>query len=98
MEFPTNIKCFFENNALHDYEVGQISINYSNGTIILNLISDKCEMIELTIEHFKSISFTKDEPWGKGKYIVSSDAKKKMGEFILEFQLNSGDSCTMTFA
>ena len=39
-----DIKCFFENNALHDYEVGQISINYSNGTIIMSLISDKGEV------------------------------------------------------
>lgn len=92
-----NIECFFENNALHDYEVGQISINYSNGTIIMSLISDKGEVIELAINHFKSISFTRDEPWGKGKYIVSSDAKKENGEFILEFQLNSGDTCTIVF-
>lgn len=93
-----DIQYYFENNALHDYEVGQISIDYSNGTIILNLISDRGEVIEFEINHFKSITFSKDEPWGKGKYIVSSDVKKENGEFILEFQLNSGDNCTMTFA
>lgn len=34
-----------------------------------------------------------DEPWGKGKYIVSSDVIM-LDDFIrIEIQLNSGDTC-----
>lgn len=88
----------FENNALHDYEISQIIIDYPNGTITMNLFTDRGEAIEIVISNFTSVTFSKNEPWGKGKYIVSSNAVKTNDEFILELQLNSGDECTIVFA
>lgn len=92
-----NIECFFENNALHDYEISQINIDYPNGLIIINLYTDRHEAIEIIINKFSSITFSKNEPWGKGTYIASSNVEKINDEFILELQLNSGDTCTIVF-
>jgi hypothetical protein len=90
-----DINCLFENNALHDYEVDKMIVDYSNGSIEINLITDKLQSMEIIVNNFKSITFSKNEPWGKGKYVVSSDAKNVNNKCVLEFQLNSGDTCTM---
>ena len=47
------------------------------------------------IEQFISINFTKNEEWGKGKYVVSSDVSCNDGIWIIELQLNSGDVCNI---
>lgn len=93
-----NIEWYFENNALHDYEISQINIDYPNGSIIIGLYTDRHAAIELTINEFSSIAFSNNKPWGKGKYIVSSNLKKTNEECVFEFQLNSGDICTIVFS
>ena len=88
-----DIEYFFGNSALHDYEIGRMIVDYSEGTILFQFISSEHEKIDYTIEQFISICFTKKEEWGKGKYIVSSEAFCNNGIWIIEIQLNSGDIC-----
>lgn len=93
-----DIEQFYERNALHDYEVGQINIDYVNGNIKIILFTRKREKCEININNFSSISFSKNEPWGIGKYIFSSGIIENDNELKLELQLNSSDICAITFA
>ena len=90
-----DIECFFGNSVLHDCEIGRIEINYSEGTIFFQFIDSKHKKINYMIEQFISINFTKNEEWGKGKYVVSSDVSCYDGIWIIELQLNSGDVCNI---
>lgn len=92
-----DIKCLFENNALHDYEIGQVIVDYTNGVIEMNLLTDKSQAIKITVNNFCSVTVSKNEPWGKGKYVVSSDYKETDSKCVVELQLNSGDVCTITY-
>ena len=93
-----DIKCLFENNALHDYEVGQMIVDYTNGVIEMNLLTDKLQPIKVIVNNFSSVTVTKNEPWGEGKYVVSSNVKEIDNKCVLELQLNLGDVCTITYA
>lgn len=44
-----DIEQFYERNALHDYEVGQINIDYVNGNIKMILFTRKREKCEINI-------------------------------------------------
>lgn len=89
------IEVFFGNSVLHDYEIGKIEINYSEGTVSFQFIDSKQEKKDYVVKKIVSINITKNEKWGKGKYIVSSDVSYNNGMWIIELQLNSGDICTV---
>ena len=88
-----DIERFFGNSVLHDYEIGKMEINYSEGTVFLQFIDLKQAKKEYLIKQFISINFTKNEEWGKGKYVISSNVFFDNGIWIIEIQLNSGDIC-----
>lgn len=90
-----DIELFFGNSVLHDYEIGKIEINYSEGTIFFQFIDPKQKKKDCVVKQFISINFTKNEEWGKGKYVVSSEASCNDGIWIIEIQLNSGDICSV---
>lgn len=87
------IERFFGNSVLHDYEIERIEINYSEGTIFFQFTDSGQKKQNYEIKQFISINFTKNEEWGKGKYVVSSDVSWNDGICIIEIQLNSGDIC-----
>ena len=90
-----DIEIFFGNSALHDYEMGRIEINYSEGTVFFQFINSKQKRREYIIRQFVSVSFTKNEEWGMGKYVVSSEVSCSNGMWSIEIQLNSGDICSV---
>lgn len=90
-----NMERFFGNSVLHDCEIGKTEIDYSEGTVSFQFIDSKQEKREYVIKQFISICFTRNEEWGKGKYVVSSDVSFDNGICVIKIQLNSGDICTV---
>lgn len=88
-----DIERFFGNSVLHDYEISGIEISYSEGTIFFNFIDSKKEKKSYLVKQFISITFTKHEEWGTGKYVVFSSVVNNHGLWTIEIQLNSGDIC-----
>lgn len=88
---------FFSNSNIHDYELSDIFINYQEDVIRMEFIDCKNEFCEIYIPHFISFSLSREEVWGKGKYVVSSDVNIHDGIYILEIQLNSGDKCVVKY-
>ena len=52
----------------------KMEIDYPKGTIVLQLLNSKNIIKKITIRRFIDIEFTNKEKWGKGTYVVSSDA------------------------
>lgn len=85
-----------KNSGLHDFEVMSLVVDYAKATIILNMVSpllnNTSSQISMCISNFISFSISRQEPWGSGKYIYSSDIQNmEVGIYKLEIQLNSGD-------
>ena len=87
------IEQFFGNSALHDFEMGEIEVNYSEGTILFHFITPKQQSADYLVKKFTSLSFKKNEEWGEGKYVVSSSVSCDDGIWTIKIQLNSGDTC-----
>ena len=90
-----DIEHFFGNSILHDYEIGRLDVNYSDGTVFFQFVDSEKIKKTYIVKQFISIYFTKNEEWGKGKYVVSSEVSCKNGIWIIEIQLNSGDICSV---
>lgn len=90
---------FFANSGAHDYELGEMRVDYAASTILLYLKSTVGEPCAVCIENFKSVSVTHTEKWGTGKYIYASELKREgsSGNVILELLLNSGDEVVIEF-
>ena len=91
-----DIEQFFGNSVLHDYEVGRIEINYSEGIVFFQFINAKKEKKDYMVKQFLSVNFTRNEEWGTGKYVVSSEVSCNNEVWTIEIQLNSGDICSVT--
>lgn len=87
------------NSGLHDYEIADICVIYSQGRIVLNMKTPQGADFLLVINCFVSFKITHMENWGKGKYICSSDVKKEHSSSttLLEIKLNSGDEIEIRF-
>ena len=90
-----------KNLYLHDYEISDIKIQYTEAKIQIKLYppnSFEHYTKIVIIKDFVKLEFIREEAWGMGKYVffaeVSYDEKKKMYEIFL--QLNSGDTLTVT--
>ena len=90
---------FFANSGAHDYELGEIQVDYAASTILLHLKNTAGESCTVCIENFKSVSITHTEKWGAGKYIYASELKRDAatGNVTLELLLNSGDEVVIVF-
>lgn len=88
----------FLNSGLHDYEMVSIEVNYSKAQVSL-LLREPQEGDKLyCIEKFSYFEISHKEPWGKGKYICSSDLyRKNNDEWGCEIELNSGDIIKVEF-
>lgn len=80
-----------ENSKIADYEIGNLSIDYVNNTIFLELKSPQNVLDILQIIDFKEITVTRTEPWGVGKYVAGSGIQYSEENMIMEIELNSGD-------
>ena len=69
-----DVEKVFANSALHDYKMEKMEIDYPKGTVVLQLLNLKNIIKKITISRFIDIEFTNKEKWGKGTYVVSSDA------------------------
>lgn len=85
----------FSHNNLHDFLLKNIVVDYISSSIFLNLIDCARTEKEIVISDFESITINNKSPWGLGAYIVSSDATYNNKSITFEFQLNSGDICTI---
>ena len=88
---------FFSDSKIHDYEIGNIFINYLDNIIKIDFYNEKNELINICINDFKKISMVNKEPWGKGKYVVSSDVEIYDEIRVVNIQLNSGDICKIEY-
>lgn len=88
-----NLEKFFKNSCLHDYEICKLEIDYSLGTILFKFLDETRQLKSCLIDKFLYVSFDKKEPWGKGKYVVYSDIYSEDDTWVIEIQLNSGDTC-----
>ena len=88
-----DVEKVFANSALHDYKMEKMEIDYPKGTVVLQLLNLKNIIKKITISRFIDIEFTNKEKWGKGTYVVSSDAFYIDNILNIELQFNSGDFC-----
>ena len=83
-------------SGLHDYKVGDISVDYCCDKINLTLTSPGGEACRLSIPGFRLLQMTRTEPWGPGIYVVYSDlTEMEDRRKRLLLQLNSGDEITV---
>ncbi len=84
------------NHYLHDYEIGNIILNYNDGIFQIQLFNSRGDEEKLIINDFTHISVTRKEEWGKSKYIAASDIKEDVSSIAAYIQLCSGDEINIT--
>ncbi|MDE6997122.1 MAG: hypothetical protein K2P04_04480 [Oscillospiraceae bacterium] len=84
----------------HDFELGNITVDYRNKRVVLQLKSPSLPMPvhELTLFGVQCFQVGIEEPWGKGIYVVGTDIEQEGSTRSMEMQLNSGDLVTAIFA
>lgn len=85
-----------QNSGLHDYELVSLMVDYTAATIALNMVSPMVDhvtsKVNILIPNFIDCSISCQEPWGKGRYIFSSEIQSiDPVTRKLEILLNSGD-------
>lgn len=86
-------------SGLHDYQVGEIAVDYCQGRVVLTLMDSRGKLCRLCIKGIRNFQLTRTEPWGPGIYVSVSDLiKKEDGLCQLQFQLNSGDEIIVDMA
>lgn len=86
-------------SGLHDYQVGEISVDYCQGRAVLTLTASWGEPYQICIKEIRHFQLTRTEPWGPGIYIACSDlTKTEDGMQRLWLQLNSGDEILVEIA
>lgn len=80
-------------SGLHDYEILNINVNYSDASINLQFKDHSGVLRCLKINDFTMFRISHNEEWGKGKYVASSDLElNDINKTLdLEIQFNSGD-------
>lgn len=83
----------------HDFEVGDIAVDYRNKYVVLQLKSPSLPVLvyELKLFGVRHFHVGMEEPWGKGSYVVGTDIEQKGSVRSMEMQLNSGDLVTAIF-
>lgn len=84
-------------SALHDARFIGLYTDYDNARVILTLFDKTNEPVEICVENVLSLSMTRNEPWGKGSYVASSDIVSKDDCDLLTIELNSGDVIAISF-
>lgn len=89
----------FKDSGLHDYEISDLVVNYSDEFVLLMLIGENGEQFFVKIDKFISFRISHIEEWGKGKYIYYSNLVRDYNNNIhsVEVQLNSGDEIQVDF-
>ena len=88
---------YFKNSRIHDYKLYNISVDYSNQTIIMVFKNLSNCIEEIKINNFLYFSITNKKEWGIGDYVVFSDSYKNNDIITIEIQLNSGDMCKIRY-
>lgn len=83
----------------HDFEVGDIAVDYRNKYVVLQLKSPSLPVLvyELKLFGVRRFHVEMEEPWGKGNYVVGTDIEREGLVSSMEMQLNSGDLVTVIF-
>lgn len=90
MNLSSNIE-LFKNSYIHDYELKNVIVSYEKNFIEIYLLSPKGENVLIKIPDFCSFKINREEKWGSGKYISSSEVISNSKKCIIEIELNSGD-------
>lgn len=83
----------------HDFELGDIIVDYRNKQVVLQLKSPSLPMLvhELKLFGVQRFQVGMEEPWGKGIYVVETAIEQEGSTRSMEMQLNSGDLVTAIF-
>ena len=83
----------------HDFELGDITVDYRNKRVVLQLKSPSLPMPvhELKLFGVQRFQVGMEEPWGKGNYVVGTDIEQEGSTRSMKMQLNSGDLVTAIF-
>ena len=83
----------------HDFELGDITVDYRNKQVMLQLKSPSLPVLvyELKLFGVQRFQVGMEEPWGKGNYVVGTDIEREGSVSSMEMQLNSGDLVTAIF-
>ena len=83
----------------HDFELGDITVDYRNKRMVLQLKSPSPPMPvhELKLFGVQRFQAGMEEPWGKGIYVVETDIEQEGSARSMEMQLNSRDLVTAIF-
>ena len=88
-----------KDSGLHDYELLLITVDYNHANVNMKFKDLKENTFEICIEKFWSFKIFHEEPWGKGKYVCSSDINYNnvVNAYSLEIELNSGDKIEVIY-
>lgn len=83
----------------HDFELRDITVDYRNKQVVLQLKSPSPPMLVHVLKLFGVQRFQVgiEEPWGKGIYVVGTAIEQEGSTRSMEMQLNSGDLVTAIF-
>ncbi len=83
----------------HDFELRDITVDYRNKRVVLQLKSPSLPMLvhELKLFGVQRFQAGMEEPWGKGIYVVETAIEQEGSTRSMEMQLNSGDLVTAIF-
>ncbi len=81
-----------KNSLVHDYELKDIIICYERYLIEIHLLSPRGENFIIKVPNFSLFRINREEKWGLGKYICSSEVSENKNNYIIEIELNSGDT------
>jgi hypothetical protein len=90
MNLNSNIE-LLKNSFVHDYELKDIIVSYERYLIEIHLLSPSGENILIKIPDFHLFKINREEKWGIGKYICSSEVSNYDNKYTIEIELNSGD-------
>ena len=84
-------------SGLHDARFMGLYADYDNAWVRLALVDKTNEPMEIYVKDVISMNMTRNEPWGKGSYVVASDISENEDHSLLTIELNSGDVIAIRF-
>ena len=83
---------FIKNNNFHDWLLLKIDISWEQSSVTIFLKNTNSELCYIRTEEFFDIHVPKLNKWGKSISILDVQLTNNNDKFILEIQMQSGDS------
>lgn len=82
---------------MHDWTLGEITINWITGTLIFFLKNNKSEDVKIQVSGLYNLNLPKKEEWGRSVSIneINGPLVLANGHMYLEIEIQSGDTISL---